>query len=73
MHRNAKLATALARLEKHPILPAVGLLGSLSDLGFAALLLAVMLIEACVGVLLRCGIFAVEVLCAALDWAGAVY
>ena len=63
----------LARLENHPVLRAVGLLDGLSDLAFAALWVVVVLIEAFVGLLMRCGVFAVEVLCAVLDWAGAVY
>ena len=51
----------------------MGVFDGLSDVAFAAVWIVIVLIEAFVGLLMRCGIFAVEVLCAALDWAGAVY
>ncbi len=51
----------------------MGVFDGLGDVAFAAVWIVIVLIEAFVGLLMRCGIFAVEVLCAALDWAGAVY
>ena len=67
------MAAALARLEDHPVLRAVGLFDGLGDVAFAAIWVCFVLIEAFVSLLMRCGIYAVEILCVALDWAGAVY
>ena len=73
LRAHPKMAASLRRLEHHPILQALGLIDGMGDLAFAAMWLVAALIEVFVGLLMRCGVFAVEVLCAVLDWAGAVY
>jgi len=57
----------------HPIARAVRGLARLSEAVFAAVWLAVMLIESFLALLSKGGVFAVEMVCAVLDWVGADY
>lgn len=59
--------------DRHPIARAVRGLSRLSEAAFAAVWLAVMLIESFLTLLSRGGVFAVEMVCAVLDWVGADY
>jgi hypothetical protein len=66
----------LGRLRNHPAMHGLDGLAELSGIGeagFAVLWLAVVLVEAFVAVLLRGGVYAVEVLDVVLDWASAVH
>jgi len=59
--------------DRHPFVRVLRGLSRLSEVAFAALWLAVVLIESFLNLLSRGGVFAVEVMCAVLDWVGAEY
>lgn len=56
-----------------PVARVVRWLSRLSEAAFAAVWLAVVLVGSIVALLARGGMFAVEVMCAVLDWVGADY
>ena len=57
----------------HPVLRALRAVSRLSHAAFTAVWMAVVLVESFLGLLARGGVFAVEVVCAMLDWVGADY
>lgn len=57
----------------HPVLRALRAVSMLSHAAFTAVWMAVVLVESFLGLLARGGVFAVEVVCAMLDWVGADY
>jgi hypothetical protein len=57
----------------HPVARVLRGLSRLSEAAFMAVWLAVMLIESFLALLSRGGVFAVEMVCAMLDWVGAEY
>jgi hypothetical protein len=59
--------------DAHPIARAARGIVRLSEAAFATVWLAVLLIESFLALLSRGGLFAVELVCAVLDWVGADY
>lgn len=57
----------------HPAVRAVQGLSGLGQAAFTAVFLTVLLIESFVSLLAKGGVFAVEMVCAVLDWVGADY
>lgn len=57
----------------HPFMRVLRIAGRLSGVAFAAVWLAVVMIEGFVELLARGGMLAVEMVCAVLDWVGADY
>ncbi|KAK4444678.1 hypothetical protein QBC34DRAFT_308512, partial [Podospora aff. communis PSN243] len=57
----------------HPIARATRGIARLSEAAFTTVWLAVLLIESFLALLSRGGLFAVEMVCAVLDWVGADY
>lgn len=59
--------------DSHPVARVLRGLSRLSEAAFAAVWLAVMLIESFLALLSKGGVSAVEIMCAVLDWVGADY
>ena len=57
----------------HPVLRALRAVSRLSHAAFSAVWMAVVMVESFLGLLAKGGMFAVEVVCAMLDWVGADY
>lgn len=63
----------MAAMGYHPFIRMLRIAGRFSGVAFAAVWLAVVMLEGFVELLAKGGVLAVEMICAVLDWVGADY